>query len=113
MPLAPSKVGPMKKLLASAFLATGLILNVEAQVSTVPPGISIAQPQGAPFVGQPPGAPFTLTQVLTLNLGGPPFGPPSRTISTPVSVPDAGSSALLLGLGFAALAAVRRQINQE
>ena len=48
----------MKKLLASALLATGLILNVEAQVSTVPPGISIAQPQGAPFVGQPPGAPY-------------------------------------------------------
>jgi hypothetical protein len=74
----------MKKLLASALLAMGLILNVEAG------------PPGPPFVVNPPGPPFVVNPP-----GSPTF-----------SVPDGGSTVLLLGLGLAALAAVRRKINQ-
>ena len=95
MALAPSKVALMKKLLASALLAIGLILNVEAQTTR----------PGPPFVVDSPGPPFVV------DSPGPPSGvnPPGRPT---FSVPDAGSTALLLGLGFAALAAVRRKINQ-
>jgi hypothetical protein len=75
----------MKKLLASALLAMGLILNVGA----IPPG--------PPFGIQPPGPPFGIQTP----------GPPT------FSVPDGGSTVLLLGLGLAALAAVRRKIIQD
>jgi hypothetical protein len=47
-----------------------------------------------------------LTLCLILNAGAGVVGQP------PVTVPDAGSTAVLLGLGFAALAAVRQKINQ-
>jgi hypothetical protein len=67
----------MKKFLASALLAMGLILNVEAQTTRPGPPVGVNPP-----------------------------GPPT------FSVPEPGSTALLLGLGFAALTAVRRKINQ-
>jgi hypothetical protein len=56
-----------------------------------------------------------LAMGLTLNVGAIPPGPPF-VVNPPgpptFSVPDGGSTVLLLGLGLAALAAVRRKINQ-
>jgi hypothetical protein len=73
----------MKTFLIFALATMGLIMNAPAPPPLgVPPG-----PPGPPFVVNPP-------------------GPPT------FSAPDGGSTVLLLGLGLAALAAVRRKINQ-
>jgi VPDSG-CTERM motif len=79
----------MKKFLMFALVTMGLIMNAPAPP---PPGV----PGGPPFVVNPPGPPFVVN----------PPGPPT------FNVPDGGSTALLLGLGLAALAAVRRKKDQ-
>ena len=78
----------MKMFLIFALVTIGLIMNAPA-----PP------PSGVPG-GPPSGVP-----------GGPPSGVPGGPPT--FSVPDGGSTALLLGLGLATLAAVRRKINQD
>jgi hypothetical protein len=48
-----------------------------------------------------------LTMGLILNAGA----QQATTLTTPPSVPDVGSTAMLLGLGLAALAAYRRKTS--
>jgi VPDSG-CTERM motif len=76
----------MKTFLTFAVVTMGLVMNAPAPPpSGLPPGPPVVLPPGRPVVNPP--------------------GPPR------FSVPDGGSTALLMGLGLAALAAVRRKIN--
>jgi hypothetical protein len=84
----------MKTFLTFAVVTMGLVMNAPAPPpSGLPPGPPSGLPPGPPVV-LPPGRPV-------VNPPGPPR----------FSVPDGGSTALLMGLGLAALAAVRRKIN--
>ena len=86
----------MKKFFAAALLTMGLILNVGAQTGPGfvpgPPGFVPGRP-GFPSVPVVPGVP----------------GPPGFVPGPPVSVPEDGSTVVLLGLGLVALAALYRK----